>query len=370
MPIYNTKKKNKDGITKYQVRINYTNNNGENKQLTRIAYGLKEAKQLELTLSNKSKKGTIKKMTVDTLCKEYIKAKKYSVRETTLFKKERILLEHVIPHLKDKSLTQLNVKTLTEWKIKIESRKFKINTKKSIYGELMAMLNYAVKMEYLQSNPLSKVGNFIDPYEAKRDIQFYTPEEFLRYKQCALERAREQNFYDFYVFFAIAYYTGARKGEIHALRWSDYDGCTISIRKSIAQNLKGGDRETPPKNKSSNRDVKLPTPLISILDEHYERMRQTTGFTENYHICGGIRALRDTPLSNENFKNAKAANLHRLRIHDFRHSHASLLANAGVNIMEISRRLGHSNIEQTLNTYSHLYPKEENIAVQVLNKIE
>ncbi|WP_314790561.1 tyrosine-type recombinase/integrase [Mogibacterium diversum] len=52
-----------------------------------------------------------------------------------------------------------------------------------------------------------------------------------------------------------------------------------------------------------------------------------------------------------------------------RHSHASLLANNGVNILEISRRLGHSNIEQTLNTYSHFYPQEEDKALSILNKI-
>ena len=70
-----------------------------------------------------------------------------------------------------------------------------------------------------------------------------------------------------------------------------------------------------------------------------------------------------------NFRIADDARLHHIRIHDFRHSHASLLANNGVNILEISRRLGHSNIEQTLNTYSHFYPQEEDKALSILNKI-
>lgn len=63
------------------------------------------------------------------------------------------------------------------------------------------------------------------------------------------------------------------------------------------------------------------------------------------------------------------AGVKKIRIHDFRHSHASLLANAGINIQEVARRLGHSRIEMTWNTYSHLYPKEEERAIKVLDEI-
>lgn len=58
------------------------------------------------------------------------------------------------------------------------------------------------------------------------------------------------------------------------------------------------------------------------------------------------------------------------RIHDFRHSHASLSANNGINIQEVARRLGHSNVSITLKTYAHLYPKESERALTVLNSIE
>ena len=63
------------------------------------------------------------------------------------------------------------------------------------------------------------------------------------------------------------------------------------------------------------------------------------------------------------------AGVKTIRIHDFRHSHASLLANMGINIQEVARRLGHSNVEMTWNTYSHLYPKEEEKAIAILNAV-
>ncbi|MCL2828866.1 MAG: tyrosine-type recombinase/integrase, partial [Oscillospiraceae bacterium] len=83
----------------------------------------------------------------------------------------------------------------------------------------------------------------------------------------------------------------------------------------------------------------------------------------------GQSPLRDSTIQKRNVKYSVLAKQNTLRIHDFRHSHASLLANEGINIQEIARRLGHSKIEITWNTYAHLYPREEERAIQVLDKI-
>ena len=141
------------------------------------------------------------------------------------------------------------------------------------------------------------------------------------------------------------------------------------MRRSIAQKLQGADRETPPKNQSSVRDVQIPEPLKKVLDEHKKRYSEVDGFNEDWRVCGGIQCLRDTTIQHRNEKYAKAAGIKTIRIHDFRHSHCALLANAGINIQEIARRLGHSNTEETWNTYSHLYPAEEDRAISVLNRI-
>ena len=86
-------------------------------------------------------------------------------------------------------------------------------------------------------------------------------------------------------------------------------------------------------------------------------------------ICGFDEALRDGTIWNRNKEYAEIAGVKMIRIHDFRHSHATLLANEGINIQEVARRLGHSKIEMTWNTYSHLYPREEERAIEILNKI-
>ena len=170
-------------------------------------------------------------------------------------------------------------------------------------------------------------------------------------------------------FFSIAFYTGLRKGEIHALKWSDIDGEYLSVKRSISQKQRGEDRETAPKNKSSVRTLQIPLPLLEILQGHKSRWEKQEGFTDDYRICGGTNPLRDSTLSKMNAKFAKMAGVKQIRIHDFRHSHATLLANEGINIQEIARRLGHSDVTMTWNTYSHLYPREEERAVKILNKI-
>ena len=143
----------------------------------------------------------------------------------------------------------------------------------------------------------------------------------------------------------------------------------MSVKRSITYKLKGGDKETPPKNKSSIRTLQMPIPLMLILDEHKKRQKQLTNFTEDYRICGGERCLRDSTVNKRNKLYAELAGLKPIRIHDFRHSHVSVLANEGINIQEIARRLGHTRVEETWNTYSHMYPREQEKAVDVLNAI-
>ena len=162
-----------------------------------------------------------------------------------------------------------------------------------------------------------------------------------------------------------------REGEINALRWSDVelDSALIHVRRSVAQKLKGDDVETPPKNKSSYRDLQIPRPLLSVLADQRARQQLSAGFSDDWRVAGGMSTLRDSSIERHNTLYASRAGIPHIRIHDFRHSHASLLANEGINIQEIARRLGHSNPEITWKVYAHLYPREEERAVSVLDKI-
>ena len=380
MPIYKTNKK-KDGLYIYTVRVNYTDKNGKAHGLTRTAVGAEAAKLLEsqLTAEYKAKQASpIERMTVGELAEKYLAAKYTEVRRSTAEKTERMLNRYVLPTMQKERIDRLNAQKLQEWKQSITTLGLAPKTQKNIYSEFRAMLNFAVKMEYLPRNPLLTVGNFKDnDFTPPKDkLRYYTADEFLRYKAAALADAEAKGTiseYAFYVFFCVAYYMGMRKGEINALRWSDINGELLTVRRSVSQKIKGESVvETLPKNKTSYRTIEIPAPLMEILAEYKKRLAARDAYRDNYRVCGGGEnsVLSDTNIELHNRRYAEAAGLPRIRIHDFRHSHASLLANEGINIQEIARRLGHAKIEMTWNTYAHLYPRESERSLSVLNKVK
>ncbi len=171
MPIYKMDGK-KDGLQKYRLRINYTDREGKAKQLDRVAYGKDATKELEYKLLHNLNEEPSKKMTLQDLFNEYISAKKYEVRESSLRKIERRLNSFVLPSLKNYRLDKLSTSVLQKWKTSIEeytavadSHKLSTATKQSIFSDIRALLNYGVKMEYISKNPLITVGNFKDAYE-------------------------------------------------------------------------------------------------------------------------------------------------------------------------------------------------------------
>ena len=364
----------KDGKQKYRVRINYTDSMGRSKQIERTAYGADEAKQLERELNHSVKEETpTKKMTFGQLYEEYIEVVKHEVKEITLKSKEGVLIRHVLPMFEKVKLSRITPTALQQWKQAMNDKNLSAKTKQYIYMVFHAVLRYAVRMEYLPHNPLDKVGNFKTPMEEVKEMDFYTPEEFLKFIDKARINAEtsEKNvllYWCIYVFFCTAYYSGMRESEILALNWHDIENGEINITKSYNANLEK--KITPPKSKKSIRRIQIPTPLQIVFDEHYERCKSMPNFTENFFIFGGIKPISIHAIKNNGLKFAEQARIKSIRIHDFRHSHASLLANNGINIQEISRRLGHADTGITLRTYAHLYPTESERAMNVLNNIQ
>lgn len=293
MPIYKMDGK-KDGKQRYRVRVNYHDMLGNGKQIDRVVYGLEEAKFTELMLTKELKaSGPERKISVQELHMEYLKAKAPEIRESTLDKHKKIIELHVLPELGRLKINALTAPVLQKWKHSIDDKGLALKTKQNAFSELRAILNYAVRMEYLLRNPLDRVGNFKNSTDqaekiiGKRKLNYYTAAEFTSFLAVAKKEAqtKEQEGsvfeWNYYVFFALAFYTGLRKGEIHGLQWDDIEGNALTVRRSVAQKLKGGDRETPPKNQSSIRTLQIPAPLLSILAAHKKRWNTLAGFKEH-----------------------------------------------------------------------------------------
>lgn len=383
MPIYKIAGQKKDGLQKYRVVVNYTDESGKKRTAERREYGKAQAERAEAVLREQIRSGAgpkertkPKPMTVRELAEVYEVEHGKEIRETTMAKKKSVLNCYVLPFLGEKPLRTLGAEDMRSWRRWLNEKPLKTNTKNGGYRELRALLNFAVSGGYLEKSPMKAVSVFRDPYKETETVRlrYYTAEEWKKYLAAATEEAEGKNdlrAWGLRLFFLIAYYTGMRKGEINGLRWSDVeDGKYIWVRRSIAQKLKGRPWvETPPKNASSVRRLQMPVVLVEELEKHKERQKEVGRWSETLFICGGPAPIPDTTLEKANADFAAAAGLKHITIHEFRHSHASLLCNAGVNIKEIARRLGHSSVEMTLKTYAHLYPKEEERAAAVLDGI-
>lgn len=382
MPIYKIDGKKKDGLQKYRVVVNYTEDGGGKRTKERLVYGKAQAELAEAAIRDSLRarrpepetKKTVE-LTFSKLFERYKKDRGGEIRASTMAKKESIVKNHLEPVFGPLKLSEITRERIMAWRADLNADPMKVNTKNGIFRELRALMNYAAAHDLIPKSPLAGIKPFRDAYKetASVKIRYYTKEEYGKFigevKKRA-ERIGTVSAWGAYAFFRLAYLTGARKGEINALRWSDIDGTFLWVRRSVTQKLKGEKWvETPPKNESSVRRLRMPEQLVKDLDEHRERQKEAGGWNESLFICGGENPIPDTTIEKINGDCAKAAGVKKITIHEFRHSHASLLCNAGVNIKEIARRLGHADVEITLKTYAHLYPTEEERAVSVLTGI-
>lgn len=374
MPIYTTKQ-HRDGKRKYRIVVNYTDSDGAYKKKEKTAYGYDAAHELEqlMQMQYRQPMEAMGELRFADFFDEYIKYKQHECRETTIEKQKEIVRNHILPYFGNVTMTDITAQMVVAWKNELNGTDLGITMKQHCYTQLQAVLNFAQNIEAIHENPTFKIGNFKNAYfeMPEEKIQYYTPDEFICFISTAKESISSFFQWGVWIFFCLAYYTGMRKGEIHALKWSDIGSGKIHVRRSVSQKVAGKSIiEAPPKNQSSFRTIQIPEPLEIALQEHRQRQQEYfPTWSEDYRVCGGDKCISDTTISNYNRRWAKAAGLRVLRIHDYRHSHATLLANEGINIQEVARRLGHSNVQVTWKRYAHLYPREEERAIAVLNKI-
>src|SRR5690625_5023703 len=201
------------------------------------------------------------------------------------------------------------------------------------------------------------VGNIEE--EQTRYISYWTLEEFKNFMSVV-------DNYEHRAIFMTFYYSGMRKGELCALTWNDIDfkNNTINIDKTAYNR-----NVTTPKTPSSVRKLEMPKYVMAMLNQlkSLKKPRQKSGyfvFGKFYDHLPAASLDRwyhnylDKWVEKEGFTE-EIEEKKRIRMHDFRHSHASYLINKGAIPAVVAKRLGHKDVATTLNTYSHLYPSTE-----------
>ena len=344
MPVF----KNEDNGTWY-VMARYVNWKGERKQKCKRGFATKrEAQEWERMF--KLQTSSDLDMSFEAFTELYINDVKNRLKENTWLTKEHIIRTKILPYFGKLKISEISTKEIITWQNEMlayrdeKKKPYSQTYLKTLHNQLSAIFNHAVRYYELRSNPAAKVGNM--GREEHKEMLFWTKEEYKKFSFEMMDKP-----VSFYAF-EMLYWCGIREGELLALTPADFnfDKETVTINKSY-QRLKGQDVITSPKTKKSNRTIKMPQFLC-------EEMKEYLGMIYGLKKKDRIFTVTKSYLHHEMDRGAKAVGVKRIRIHDLRHSHISLLIDMGFSAVAIADRVGHESIDITYQ-YAHLFPSKQ-----------
>ena len=183
---------------------------------------------------------------------------------------------------------------------------------------------------------------------------FWTKEEYLKFAEVMMDKPQS------YYAFEVLYWCGIREGELLALTPADFDldKGLLSITKSY-QRLKGRDVITDPKTPKSVRVIQMPQFLTDEIRGYLKSLYKVQPDQRIFEVTKSY-------LHHEMDRGAKEAGVKRIRIHDLRHSHVSLLIEMGFSALAIADRVGHESVDITYK-YAHLFPSKQQEMAQKLD---
>jgi integrase len=341
MPAYKDEKRNT-----WFCKFYYVDWTGDRKQKKKEGFRTKkEAQDFEREFLNKAHASC--DMTFKSLVELYMQDSKSRLKPTTYENKEYLINLKVLPYFQNLPINTITAATVRKWQNELIScdSNYSQTYLKTINNQLSAIFNYAVKFYKLPSNPCRMCGSM--GKKNADSMKFWTADEFKKFIAAINDKESAK------VMFEILFWTGIRSGELLALTLNDFDfdALTLSITKNYARH-QNQDLILEPKTPKSKRVITIPPFLADLVEEYagklYDYQPHERLFTNTKHF-----------LNHEMIRGCKKTGVKKIRIHDLRHSHASLLIEMGFSILLISERLGHENIETTLQTYSHLYPNKQ-----------
>lgn len=346
----------KDSYTNsWACKFRYTDFNGISKQKKKTGFVTKrEANEYESSFKEKYT-GT-SDITFSGLADYYLKDCEARLKPATYVGKCDLFKTHFIPAFGNVKISDITPVMVRSWQTKmINSGKYTPTFLNRLHAQLSAVFNFAVNVYGLKVNPCHGAGSMGKP-KANR-IDYWTPEEFNRFISVVKKPIAK-------VGFTLLFYSGMRVGELCALTLADFDfnANTVRINKNYVRFDKTDIIQDTPKTAKSVRTIEIPASVMGMV-RSYARNQQVFDFG------GRLFPMTQHYFRNEINKGCDRSGVRKIRVHDIRHSHASMLMNLGTPIKQISERLGHENIETTLSTYAHLYKDKEKETVQKLDEI-
>lgn len=308
------------------------------------------------------------KKTFGEIMESWLEDKKTSVKHGTWKAYEWLVNSHIIPNLGNIQVTKLKPQHLHDLYHKTLNGKLSVGSIKKTHVLILDALNRAVIWGMISQN----VAQFVDlPQGKKKKFEVWNEDQLRLFLDVA---SKDQ----YYMAFELAASTGMRQSEILALRRVDVDLITktASVRQAYTLAEVGHDFDDT-KNDSSVRSIALFVDTVKLLESHFRKQERERVTNPMYNDSGlVIQTSAGTPLGPRNLMRhyyrildsiiKEHPDFPKIRFHDLRHTHATLLLKAGIHPKIVQERLGHSSINVTLDTYSHVLP---NLQESVLKNI-
>ena len=356
MPTYKDKSNNS-----WYVKLYYTDFSGQKRQKMKRGFALqREAKEWEHDFQ--SRYAGQPDITFRELARVYMSDRQASTKAISCAHIQTCLAR-IVPFFGDMPISDIKPTHINEWQKQVKDSTNNLTGKplaasymRTLKTRLSAMFNFAVKYYNLASNPCKNTENIFD--KPKKHVDFWTVDDFNRF----IATFDKQS--EYYLVFNMLYYTGMRMGELLALTIKDIDlqKKSITINKTLSK-VNGKKVITTPKTPRSNREIIIPSFLCDIIAAYIKRIYDPRPETILF-------ALNHTSYDYAIKKHARMANLKVIRLHDLRHSHASLLIELGFSALLVSERLGHENVSTTLDIYSHLFPSKQSEVAEKLDQLQ
>ena len=282
----------------------------------------------------------------------YLESMEHRIKENALMTKQNIFYHHIVPYLGEMKLDEITPKDIIHWQDQVmKDNNYKQTYLKTIHNQLSALFNYAVRFYGLKKTA-RLAGNM--GKEEVGEMKFWTKEEYLTFSRAMMNKEES------YHAFEILYWCGIRLGELLALTAEDFDfeKKTLRINKSY-QHIKGKDVITTPKTRKSNRVLTLPDFLAEEMQDYISRLPYLK-------VDDRIFTITKSGLHHEIDRGCRETGVKRIRVHDLRHSHVSMLIEMGFSAVDIANRVGHESVKATYR-YAHMFPNKYLMIAKKLN---
>lgn len=279
------------------------------------------------------------------------------LREHTWYTKSYMIDGKILPYFSRMRVDEIEPIDVVRWQNRLmayrneKGEPYAPTYLRSVNNQLSAIFNHAVRYYGLKSNPCAKTTRMGSSKGG--EMLFWTREEYLRFADAVSDKPES------YYAFEVLYWCGLRLGELLALTLADLDfsRSDLKVTKSY-QRLHGRDVVTPPKTPKSVRTIVMPKFLADELEQWVGSL--PIGADER------IFTFTKAKLHHELDRGCKRSHVKRIRIHDLRHSHVSLLIEMGFSAVAIAERLGHESSDVTFR-YAHLFPDKQGEMARALD---